>query len=167
MRFWPKAGGQKGVTMLELALASLIIGFTLLVALRTFRIVLKGQQVAKSSQRADNLLVSSLEDLKNAATRASYDGTWSSVTYSPLAISFTTATIVSVGGQQYTIQVIPEWVNIHSATLTPVTTPTIAQLPVSATSTYLLRFWGKVSWDDHYGSAKAISKTAYASYLRQ
>lgn len=154
-----KTGRQKGVTMLELAIAGLVMGLTLIVALRTFRVILKGVAVSQNQMRADNLLLSSLDDLKNAASKSAYDGTWASLTYTPLSLSYTTAAVMKINGRSYTLQINPEWVTMTANTI---------GLYTAASPAYsnMVRFWGTVTWTDYFGS-KSISKTAYASYLRQ
>jgi hypothetical protein len=172
-------GNQKGVTLLELAIASVIMGFTILVALQVLSILVKSTAVSKSTLRADNLLVSTLDNCKNVAAQASYDGTWSSLTSSAKITAYLSPTTLRLGGQAYTVQISPQWVTMTSSsgnpvavgTVVPYTTVVTCYNPTPActyTPNYsnMVSFAGTVSWSDYWGP-RTISKTAYAGTLRQ
>jgi Tfp pilus assembly protein PilE len=147
---------QKGVTLIELAIAALVMGLVVMSSLYVFRVLNKGLMMSKSSLRANTLMLSKLEDLRNDAMTAAYNSQWSSVTYTTLSSAYHVTTTTSIDGVPFTWAVYSKYVAVNGT----VTADSLG------TSTNMIALTGILQYKSVYG-ARTITRTAYvANYGR-
>lgn len=147
---------QKGVTMVEQALAALFVGFLMLVWINSIRVTSKGTIQSKNNLRAQNLAMSKLEDVKNTAIQSSHGNSWSSVTQSALIEAYRTPQVSQIESKAFTWRVLSDY-----AVLGLSTTPNIV---TNTTGTLWIR--AEVQWQDVTGP-KFLTMTGYSTNYRQ
>lgn len=152
---------QRGVSLVEQAMAAFFIGFLVLVWVNSIRATTKGTVQSKNNLRAQNLGLSKMEDIKNTALQASYGRTWSSVTQSAMVQAYLTPQVATIENKRFTWRVLT-----HFAAM-PAVTASAGTLPVTTTAlTNNLWLRAEVSWLDVTGP-KRLTMTGYATNMRQ
>jgi Tfp pilus assembly protein PilX len=148
---------QRGVSLVEQVMAAFFIGFLVLVWVNSIRATTKGTLMSKNNLRAQNLGLSKLEDVKNAALQATYGRTWDSVTKSATVTAYQTPQVARIENKAFTWRVLTDFAALsNTADATPV---------VQTTTSQTLWMRAEVSWMDISGP-KVLTMTGYATDVR-
>jgi hypothetical protein len=149
---------ERGVSLVEQVMAAFFIGFLVLVWVNSIRATTKGTLMSKNNLRAQNLALSKLEDVKNAALQATYGRTWSSVTQSATVTAYQVTQVARIENKAFTWRVLTDFSVISS---------TADAMPVAVSyPSQSLWMRAEVTWMDITGP-KSLTMTGYATDVRQ
>jgi len=131
---------ERGVTLLELLMAALLISTVIASLLKLFSVSQRGGVTMRSEVRASALARTKLDDLKNLARRNSMDGTFSRLTLSALVSSYSVTQVALVSEKAFTWQVSTKFAAQNLTVVTDVTSNTVA--------TRMVHFCSWVTWSD-------------------
>jgi Tfp pilus assembly protein PilV len=147
---------ETGVTLIELVIAAFVMGLVVMSSLYVFRVLNKGLMMSKNSMRANTLMLSKLEDMRNDAMTAAYNSQWSTVTYTALASAYHVTTTTSIDGVPFSWVIYSNYVAVDGT----VTADSLG------TSTNMIALIGILKYKSVYG-ARTLTRTSYvANYGR-
>ena len=132
---------QKGLTLIEVVMAILVISLTVAAMIKALDQTLKGQTQARNRLRASTIAISKLDALKDYSRQAALGGSFKYLTCSPLVVAYNQTQVAMVENKAFTWQVTGGWVDItFVAGLVTVLPRTYTTKAISYTAAV---FWGE------------------------
>jgi type II secretory pathway pseudopilin PulG len=150
----PDRSSERGVTLLELILAALLISTVVASLLKLFSVSQRGGVTMRSEVRASALARNKLDELKNLARKSSLDGTFANITRSSKAQAFSVTQVAVVSGKAYTWRVSATFASQNLTQATDVTSNTV--------TSRLLHLEAWTGWSDQ-SQARALTIEAYVA----
>jgi type II secretory pathway pseudopilin PulG len=145
---------ERGITLLELLLAALLISTVVASLLKLFSVSQRGGVTMRSEVRASALARTKLDDIKNLARRSSLEGTFIGVTRSAMVQAYSLTQVSVVSGKPYT------W-NVTTAFATQNLTQTTDVSSTTVTSR-LLHLTAWTTWSDQ-SVPRSLTLEAYVA----
>jgi prepilin-type N-terminal cleavage/methylation domain-containing protein len=154
-------GNQKGVTLIEIVIAVLVMAVMIVAAMRGIEMSYKNSTTSRNALRARDLAETKLEDLKRDAMNASLEYSFSSATRTARVEAYSKYQTVSINDKTFTWKVAVDYMTHPKSLVVSSTVPA----PHGNTSS-LIRFISFVNWQDITG-ARGITLTGYVTDIRQ